>query len=146
MARAIQDAGIWPRRVHLFDSFKGLPEPGENDGDLRAAHTPAGIACQSLREVKEHFVEWGIPQEMLVYHPGWFADTLPNHGISQIALLRIDCDLYESAALVMKHLYPLVAPGGWVIADDWNLDGFRQALLEYPGFGDMAPVYWRRPA
>src|SRR6185369_8010856 len=84
MARAIMEADpqypypFWnsemdKRRVHLFDSFEGVPAPGEHD--LEWQH-PAGISLCTLEGVKQHMSEWGIPDELLVYHPGWFAETL----------------------------------------------------------------------
>lgn len=145
MARAIMDIdGSTPRQVHLFDSFAGIPAAGEHDHDLIAADFTAGTALCSLAQVKWYMErEWHIPESLLVYHPGWFADTLPTLGPDpeQIAVLRIDCDLYESTRLVMEHLYPRVVPGGFVIVDDYNLDGCRKALHEYL---TPAPIYFRK--
>ena len=42
--------------------------------------------------------EWCVPDKMLRYHPGLFADTLPSCGISEIALLRLDADLVTLSA------------------------------------------------
>jgi len=74
--------------------------------------------------------EWCIDPEILVYHPGWFADTIPTAEIGEIALLRLDGDLYESTRICVEHLYPKLSVGGWVIVDDWNLDGARKAVQE----------------
>ena len=30
----------------------------------------------------------------------------------------------------MKHLYPLVSPGVWIIVDDYHLSGARKAVNE----------------
>jgi hypothetical protein len=93
---------------------------------------------------------WGIPDELLVWHPGLFQDTMAgaklnpggwtneNDNPKQIALLRLDGDLYESTRIAM-FLYPLVSKGGWVICDDYQLSGARKAVHEVvmPG-----PVYW----
>ena len=45
-------------------------------------------------------------------------------------MLRLDGDLYESTKVCVEHLYPKLAIGGWVIVDDWNLDGARKAVQE----------------
>jgi len=135
-----------PRRVHLFDSFEGVPAPGEHD--LEWVH-PAGISLCTLEGVKQHMVEWGIPEELLVYHQGWFKDTLwqatdcqRSTWINKIAILRLDGDLYESTKVCMDHLYPLVSPGGWIIVDDFQLSGARKAFLET--VGDTGPAYFQK--
>jgi O-methyltransferase len=143
MARALKDAGADDGRriVHLFDSFRGIPEPGPEDHEFVAAGTRSGGAACSLSEVHQHMSDFGIPDNLLAYHPGWFFDTLPNSGIKQIALLRLDADLYESTRDCLKWLYPLVPRGGIVIVDDYPLSGCRKALHEvvYP-----QPVYFQR--
>jgi O-methyltransferase len=140
---------IQHRRLHLFDSFEGIPQAGPNDLEYVAAGHKAGLSACSLDQVKANMREWGIPDELLVYHPGWFADTceaavfeperFPITGIKQIALLRLDGDLYESTKVCMEHLYPLVSIGGWVICDDYHLSGARKAVNEVVRPG---PAYW----
>jgi hypothetical protein len=151
MARAIMKADCGGRRVHLFDSFEGVPAAGPNDVDFACGGHAAGVSKCSLEGVKQHMEEWGIPDELLVYHPGWFADTVPwenQHASSpsypeQIALLRLDGDLYESTRVCMDHLYPLLSPGGWLIVDDYGLDGARKAVAEYFS-GNYPPAYFQR--
>lgn len=162
MARAILDHGLddvirtgecWPRRVHLFDSFAGIPEPGPQDTELLASGNQPGSAACSLEQVKDYMKLWQIPDELLVYHPGWFSETLPpsplgndqetgwRRELKAIAVLRIDCDLYESTKLVMDNLYPLLSPGGWLIVDDWNLSGCRKAVDEVTM---LHPAYFQK--
>lgn len=137
-------------RVHLFDSFEGIPQAGPHDTEfLEYGHKP-GLSTCSLEAVKTHMQEWGIPEELLVYHPGWFADTTPErsyswnrNGIEGIAVLRLDGDLYESTKVCLEHLLPLVSPGGWVIVDDFDLSGARKAVMEIAG-GQMGPTYFQR--
>lgn len=146
------------KRVHLFDSFQGFPPLGEHDTDLKAASTRAGNSACSRGDVETNMRNWGIPSELLVYHEGWFEDTMPhcydapaalimaadpNTAIKSIAVLRLDADLYESTRVCLKYLYPLVSPGGWVVIDDWNLNGCRKAVDEVAQ--SAAPIYFRRP-
>jgi O-methyltransferase len=163
MARAIMDDRLDPdgamdgaRRVHLFDSFEGIPAAGPHDANW--PHPPGTSAC-SLEACKAHMREWGIPDELLVWHKGAFKLTVPAVGlravskdgmgrpvIGAIAVLRLDGDLYESTRVCLEHLYPLLSPGGWCIVDDFGLPGCRKAVDEYMESIDAAgrPVYWQK--
>lgn len=141
-------------RVHLFDSFAGIPAPGAHDPEL--AQNVGGESAVSLEDVKANMKRWGIPDELLVYHVGLFEDTVElwiqtrqyanevnyPRRVPDIAVLRLDGDLYESTKVCMEHLEPLVSRGGWIIVDDFNLSGCRKAVMEH---SIPAPVYWRKP-
>lgn len=141
MARAIMDTGSL-KRVHLFDSFAGIPAAGPHDAEFLAAGHEAGLSVCTLAAVQEHMREWGIPDDLLVYHPGLFAETVPGADIGPIAVLRLDGDLYESTKVCVDALVPKVSSGGWVIVDDYHLSGCRQAVTEALGY--PAPVYFQR--
>ena len=154
MARAIMDhnAEVQAReqrgksnaRVHLFDCFEGIPKPGPHDDP---AQVREGEAACSLANVKANMRKWGIPDELIAYHPGLFSETVPHAAREltashhQIAFLRLDGDLYESTRVCMEHLYPLVSKGGYVICDDYDLHGCRYALHETVM---PAPIAWRK--
>ena len=163
MARAIMDdaervLGVgynYERRVHLFDSFDGIPAPGEHDTDIEPG-MHAAFADQtrcSLKDCQDHMREWGIPDELLVWHPGRFEDTVGPFGPlgrgvaadlpQSIAILRLDGDLYESTKVCLEHLYPLLSPGGWCIIDDMGLVGARKAVDEYMKNASR-PTYWQK--
>jgi hypothetical protein len=144
----LRGPGEWPR-VHLFDSFDGIPTPGPHDDPSQVRE---GEARCSLANVKANMRKWGIPDEMLVYHQGDFRQTVPlavgNYVgrltaplLQQIAFLRLDGDLYESTRVCMEHLYPLVSKGGYVICDDYDLVGCRYALHQTVM---PAPIAWRK--
>lgn len=139
MAMGLMDAGCTDRKVHLFDSFEGIPAGGEHD--LGWIH-PAGTSACSVEAVQAHMKEWCIPESMLVYHPGLFADTVPECDIAEIAILRLDGDLYESTEVCMAHLYPKLSVGGWCIVDDFHLPGCRRAVTEHIGY--PAPTYFQK--
>lgn len=153
MAKALQYHGVTSRRVHLFDSFQGLPPAAPVDEEIYAAWgdkaTDPKAVC-SLVRVQNNMRNWGIPNSLLVYWPGWFNETVPEavseraqeFRIKQIAMLRLDGDLYSSTKVCMDHLYPLCVRGACVIVDDWNLTGTRKAVNEMVM---PAPIYWRTP-
>lgn len=145
MARAIMLAG-GSRRVHLFDSFAGIPEPGPHDHEINTRvgyETFRDQTTCSMEDVQRNMRQWGIPDELLVYHPGLFADTLsaldPHFPI---ALLRMDGDLYESTKTCIEYLLPDVMIGGWIVVDDWGLSGARKAAEE--SSVNAGPIYWKQ--
>jgi O-methyltransferase len=142
LASQVHNAG---RKIHLFDSFEGIPQAGPNDGDDikacigkgdgKGALVSSGIAASTVEAVKGHMAAWGIDPDSLIYHAGWFQNTLPR-DVSQlfargIALLRLDGDLYESTKVCLRYLHPLVPEGGYVIVDDYALTGCQKAVFDY---------------
>lgn len=135
------------RKVHMYDSFQGVPEAGTEDPPewreiMGVAKNPAKpVACgrivNPLDAVKENMVKWSVSDIPIVYHVGWFEEVLPTEKITpeKIALLRIDVDLYHSTEVVLEHLYPRVSTGGYVISDDWGegegMAPCRKATLAY---------------
>ncbi len=140
------------RRVHLFDSFQGMPQAGEHDTEFLTAGNKPGEACVSLEGVQANMKMWGIPSELLVYHKGWFDHTVPlavsgNERecfgyVGDIALLRLDGDLYSSTKVCLEHLYPRLVRGGACILDDYPLSGCRKAFHEVVGYPQPA-YFWK---
>jgi len=63
--------------------------------------------------------------------PGAFHDTLPSFKPPKLALLRLDADTYEATVELLQYLYPHLQDGGYIIIDDFHLNGARRAVLEY---------------
>lgn len=142
MARALIDKGERVRRVHIYDSFQGIPAPGAEDHEFIAHGTPAGDVAYPMATVQANMKRWGIPAELLVYHPGWFEDTVLDPNPAVIALLRLDGDLYESTKVCLDHLWPRLERTGWLILDDYPLSGARKALHEVVGYPQ--PGYFQK--
>ena len=109
------------RAVHLFDSWQGLPEPGEKDG----GHWSKGKFACTVEDTKRTLRGF---EGVTSYHPGWFKDTflLASLGllpITQVAFLHIDVDLYESTKECLEFFYPRMARGGIIVDDEY---GFAQ--------------------
>jgi O-methyltransferase len=135
------------RALHLFDSFVGLPHPNEHefcewmaadwgvakdqcDGQLKSS---GALIAEKQRAQDVLFNIVGYPMDRTTFHVGWFQDTVPaaKDALGEIALLRLDGDLYESTLVCLRHLYPQVVSGGIVIVDDFGLPGCRLACEEY---------------
>lgn len=129
--------------MHLFDSFIGLPQPSEfeyeewMDRDWKISKInatgkliPTGsLVAEKIYAEKVLFDIVSYPRDRVFFHEGWFQNTVPvaKNKIKEIAILRLDSDLYESTLVCLRHLYPLVVNGGFIITDDYGLKGCRIA-------------------
>jgi O-methyltransferase len=153
---ALGDTG---RTVWACDSFEGLPEA---DADRFPVDVPLRLhehreLAVGLEAVKANFARYGLLDDQVRFVPGWFRDTLPKLAteLDAIAVLRLDGDMYESTIDALTHLEPLVAPGGFVIVDDYHgIEACRQAVADHrAAHGITAPlhdvdwtaVWWRKP-
>jgi hypothetical protein len=149
--------GICDRTVWAADSFEGFPKVRRYEED-RGQDFTAGLGDALLSvgidTVQENFRRYGLLDEQVRFLHGWFSETLPAAGIEQLAILRLDCDLYESTWDAMTALEPKVRRGGFVIVDDYGTyPQCRRAVDEYRarvGVGDpiervdKGAFYWRK--
>ncbi len=120
------------RKFWLFDSFSGLPVPGEKDGKQAKDTFYKGYCLGSEDKVKDVIHKLNLPVEVFRMVPGWFSDTLPNTHINPIALLHIDADWYDSVKQVLEAYYDDVIPGGFIVLDDYGYwEGCKRAVDEF---------------
>jgi O-methyltransferase len=139
MLLTLLDAGATDRDVHLYDTFEGMPEPGEHDGSAREAWHAAGAWPEmfgpevfSEDAVRAMLLESGYPPERIHVVRGRVEDTIPAQAPEQLAIVRLDTDWYESTRHELEQLYPRLAPGGVLIVDDYgHWEGARRAVDEY---------------
>lgn len=149
--------GDTTRRVWLADSFEGLPEPDAarypaDAGDQLHKQTGLGVGAD---QVRHNFERYGLLDERVEFLVGWFKDTLPTAPIDQLALMRLDGDMYESTIQAIEALYPKLSPGGFCIVDDFGshasqagqaihdyrkANGIDEEIVEIDPFG----AYWRK--
>ena len=134
LMRAVLAAyGERSRRVWVADSFCGLPAPNpEVAADRGDQHYTFDELFVSSAQVRANFQKYGLLDEQVRFLEGWFSETLPNAPIEQLALLRLDGDMYESTMDALAALYNKVVPGGFVIVDDFGaVMGCQRAILEF---------------
>jgi O-methyltransferase len=156
LMRAILNVyGDHDRVVWAADSFEGLPPPNPEkySADAGAKWHLRPLTEAGLEHVKRNFERYGLLDNQVKFLPGWFRETLPKAPIKQLAVLRLDGDLYESTMDALVPLYPKLAAGGFVIIDDYNLPMCRQAVSDYRKKAEItddviaiddAGVYWRK--
>jgi hypothetical protein len=143
------------RKIYAADSFRGLPKPDEaaypaDAGDINHQFSFLAVTRQ---QVEENFRKYGLLDSQVVFLEGWFKDTLPGLPAKQLALIRLDGDMYESTMDALRNLYPRLSPGGFCIIDDYFLPGCRKAVEDYRAEHRIAEaiqeidgvgVFWRR--
>lgn len=114
-------AKLADRKLVIFDSFEGLPDNTENHDKSIFGYSiqdwfSGGEFCGSLQEVQYNVSRFG-ELDVCTFVKGWFEDTMPNFEMS-IAAAYIDIDLASSTKTCLKHLWPLVIPGGVLYSQD----------------------------
>jgi O-methyltransferase len=134
MMKGILEAyGDDSRCVFVADSFAGLPPPSPENFPADAGskfHTMKWFQV-SRAEVERNFRRFGLLDERVVFLEGWFKDTLPEAPIDQLAVLRLDGDMYESTMQALDALYHKLSYGGFVIVDDWCIESCRKAVHDF---------------
>jgi O-methyltransferase len=147
--------GVGNRTVWGLDSFEGLPKPNAEDfpadkGDKHYTHRELRVDLESVRENIRVF---GLLDDKIRLVKGFFSQTIPKLPVQKIAILRLDGDMYESTMVVLNNLYSKVAPGGFIVIDDYSLKNCRMAIDDFMRMNEIVePVsaideysaYWRK--
>ncbi len=141
------------RELWLFDAFAGMPEAGERD-DARS-HAIAGQYVGSEAQTRRILERVGMAPERTHLRVGWYDDTFPQADVGQISLLHVDCDFYDPCKLTLETFYPRLAPGAYVVINDYgSYEGCRTAVDEFlaglpedivPAPLDLHVVFWAKP-
>lgn len=145
------------RNIWGFDSFKGYPEPTEREKQVSKDKgvRPAGSWARPFEKTfvriyatgySRENPSWSCPccpegTERVNIVKGFFEETIPSkYEGSKIALLNLDCNLYESYKHCLESLYDKVERGGIVMFDEYksplqlaNCPGASVAIDEFLG-------------
>lgn len=102
------------RKLHIYDSFEGLPEGVE--GDREAPGYKAGDYAGSLDEVKANITKYG-DIDSCVFVKGWFDDTLPKLS-DNVLLAFLDVDLEASLETCVRNIWPRLVDKGYIFIDE----------------------------
>jgi predicted O-methyltransferase YrrM len=150
-AHAITDRVVW-----VADSFDGIPASSlPQDADVFLSKEVQPHTAVPLEDVEELFARYELLDDQVKFLKGWFKDTLASAAIDRLALLRLDGDLYASTMDALTALYDRLAPGGFVVIDDYgSLPSCQQAVIDFRSRRaidaailpiDGIAVYWRKP-
>lgn len=126
------------RKIYLYDTFEGMSAPTDNDVDIKGETAESllekgqAICYSPIEEVKANFENTKYPTNQVFFTKGKVEDTIPTTIPTQIALLRLDTDWYESTYHELVHLYPILEKNGVLIIDDYgHWAGARKAVDQY---------------
>jgi O-methyltransferase len=157
LMRAVLKAyGVRDRTVWLADSFAGLPRPqaGDHSADRDIPWDKFSELAISEEAVRANFERYGLLDGQVRFVRGWFRDTMPGLAGREWSVIRLDGDTYASTTDALTALYPGLAPGGYLIVDDYGaLVASRDAVHDFrDAHGIVEPIervdwtgaYWRR--
>ncbi|WP_224270654.1 TylF/MycF/NovP-related O-methyltransferase [Haloprofundus salinisoli] len=114
--------GLCDRKLVVFDSFEGMPEPDERDEahvlmQSEQVHTyEAGSWHGSLDDVRRNVAARG-DIDACEFVEGYFEETLPAFD-RPVALVFLDVGLRGSAETCLEELWPLLRREGYLFTHD----------------------------
>ncbi|WP_417727300.1 TylF/MycF/NovP-related O-methyltransferase [Roseovarius sp.] len=120
------------KRLHVFDSFEGLSDPGQDDIQTSGkSEWSKGDLAVPEDIVRRNLSEFG---DRVVLHKGWIPERFGDVEDEEFSLVHIDVDLYEPTLAAVAFFYPKVKPGGVILCDDYgsaDCPGAKKAIDEF---------------
>jgi predicted O-methyltransferase YrrM len=102
-------------RIYACDTFEGLPATDQ----ARDLHSAGDFRDADLAGFRAFIRSEGL-QDLLLPVAGLFERTLPPllEARPSMALVHIDCDIYEPIRYLLQTCEPYYEPGGYLVFDD----------------------------
>ncbi len=131
------------RQIYGFDSFQGFPAPTEADLKADGAYQVSqGTLASPLEMVSKVLLDGRVPERLIANNlhlvRGYFENSLPNYD-GHIALLHLDCDLFDSYTCCLNLLYDKVVPGGLIMFDEYEDPHYPGAKTAVDAFFSNRP-------
>jgi O-methyltransferase len=111
---------------HIFDSFEGLSEPRQIDGNW----WKKGKLCASEEIVKQNLHTF----RNVHYYKGWIPERFKDVEHLTFSFVHIDVDLYQPTKDSIEFFYERVSEGGILLFDDYGTDTCPGAQLAIDEF------------
>lgn len=144
------------KKIYAYDTYEGQPKPSNLDFDYKGnsmikkfsnsdKKNSNSVYC-SLENVKKNIEKYSSNNlNKLIFIKGKVEETLRDEKNvpSQISLLRLDTDFYDSIKKSLEILYPKLIKGGVLIIDDYgHFKGAKIAVDDY--FRDKKSIWMHR--
>jgi len=124
------------RKLYLFDSFESFKQD-EYEKELEQSNCGNGFYNVFLNTSADTVMGNMLYPENCIIRKGFFPESLREEDKREsFAFVSMDVDLEESSYQCLKHMYPLVAEGGYIFLHDYNnrfLGGVKKAVQRYEG-------------
>lgn len=112
------------KKLHLFDTFEGLPRGTKYD--VEALYE--GRFNTVFQEVKDSLKG----EKEIYFYKGLFPFTAKAVEKSRFSFVHLDVDLYKSTLDCLKFFYPRMNKGGIILCHDYpSLPGISKAFDEF---------------
>jgi len=131
------------RHLWLYDSFQGMPETIDRDGQTAAKYV--GSCSASVEDVKQAMRAISTSDDQYSIFEGWFLDTFKTENLPKtVAMLHCDADWYNSVTLVLNTFYDRIPVGGCIVLDDFgHWEGCREAFYDFCATKGIKPLLER---
>ncbi len=116
------------RRIHLFDTFAGIPA---SQLSAQEADFAGRLADTSVEHVRKFLAPW---IDRVCIHQGDVFETVPSGDLEALAYVHLDLNGAASTIHVLEHVYPLLVVGAMVIFDDYGWEEFGEQRLAIDEF------------
>jgi len=114
------------KKVHLFDTFEGMPRTDKNIDK----HNEGDFSDTSLENVREFLRK----NEKVISHKGFFPKTASSIENCRFCFVHVDVDIYQSVKDCLEFFYKRMVSGGVMIFDDYewkDTPGVKKAIDEF---------------
>lgn len=112
------------KKLFLFDTFEGLPNPSVFDSPVLKGKQYTG----GLDYVKQEIVSY----KNVFLIKGLFPATAKEAENETFAFVHLDPDIYESVMAGLNFFYPRMTQGGIILSHDYpSLPGVKKAFDEF---------------
>ncbi|AGB20791.1 Macrocin-O-methyltransferase (TylF) [Mycobacterium sp. JS623] len=125
LSSAVMEYLDWDRlgkTFYLLDTFAGLDPRFVTDGEREAGalevsehHVRTGMYVDSVDSVRANFAQWRNHRIVV----GAVPETLDQVDADAVAFLHIDMNCAPPEVAALRHFWPRLSPGAFVLLDDY---------------------------
>lgn len=105
------------RSHFMIDSFEGLSEPVDKDGEYPAKrHAESAFTNTSVENVRETMSDY--PRVNIF--KGWIPEIFQQLPDQKYRFVHVDVDVYEPTLASLRYFFPKLSPGGAILCDDFG--------------------------
>lgn len=116
------------KKLHLFDTFEGLPDVTEKDNCFGIQTWKNNLCGDTSLEMVQIYLS---KYKNVYFYQGEFPSTSTPVNNSKFSFVHLDVDLYKSTKDCLEFFYPRLVPGGIILTHDYHSEGVSSAFTEF---------------